>query len=128
MIYVDSSVLLARVFAEDVSPPDELWDMALISSRLLLYEVWTRVHGQNYRLPGRNGVEMLLKRVELIELRSDVLERALRPLPLPLRTLDALHVATMEFLRRHGQQVTLASYDQRLLAVASALGFEAATL
>jgi predicted nucleic acid-binding protein len=39
----------------------------------------------------------------------------------PVRTLDALHLATMDFLRAHGQALELASYDERLLAGARAL-------
>jgi hypothetical protein len=45
----------------------------------------------------------------------------LEPFPVPLRTLDALHVASLEFLREHGQTVELASYDERMLAAARAL-------
>jgi hypothetical protein len=46
----------------------------------------------------------------------------LEPWPAPLRTLDALHLATVEYLRRHGEEVELASYDSRLLAGARVLG------
>jgi predicted nucleic acid-binding protein len=128
VIYVDSSVLLSRAFAEEVSPPDAFWDLPLTSSRLLLYEVWVRVHVQPTRLSHREDIERLLDHVELIGLSDDALDRALHPLPLPLRTLDALHLATMHFLRRHGQEITLASYDQRLLAAASATGISAEAL
>ena len=60
-------------------------------------------------------------RVALVELAPPVLARALEPFPSPVRTLDALHLASMEFLRAHGQIVNLASYDDRLLAAARAL-------
>jgi hypothetical protein len=49
-----------------------------------------------------------------------VLARALDPFPIPVRTLDALHLASIEFLRQR-QQVELASYDERLIAGARAL-------
>ena len=52
-----------------------------------------------------------------------VLARALEPFAPPVRTLDALHLATMDFLRAQGQTLRLASYDQRLAAAAQALGF-----
>jgi hypothetical protein len=45
-----------------------------------------------------------------------------------VRTLDALHLATAEFLRRRGRTVTLGSYDERLLAAAAALGIDPAPL
>jgi hypothetical protein len=57
----------------------------------------------------------------LIELAPAVLARALEPFPIPLRTLGALHVASLEFLRERGQTVELASYDERMLAAARAL-------
>ena len=36
------------------------------------------------------------------------LARALEPWPVPLRTLDALHLATIVFLRGRGEEVELA--------------------
>jgi hypothetical protein len=57
-----------------------------------------------------------------------VLARALEPIPVPLRTLDALHVASIEFLRDRGQAVELASYDERMLAAARALRIPLFTL
>ena len=46
MIYVDASVALAQLFAEDRRPPDAIWSERLTSSRLLRYEVWNRVHSR----------------------------------------------------------------------------------
>jgi hypothetical protein len=43
MIYLDSSVALAYLLAEDRFPPDELWNEQLVSSRLLECEVWNRI-------------------------------------------------------------------------------------
>ena len=39
-----------------------------------------------------------------------------------MRTFNALHLASIEFLREQRQKVTLASYDVRLLAAARKLG------
>jgi hypothetical protein len=52
-----------------------------------------------------------------------VLTRALQPFPAPVRTLDAIHLAALEFIRAQKQSVQLASYDERLLAAARLLGF-----
>jgi len=54
-----------------------------------------------------------------------VLARAIEPFPTCVRTLDALHLASMEFLRAHGQDVKLASYNRRLLTAAGALKIRA---
>ena len=44
MIYLDSSVALAYLLAEDRFPPEDLWKQQLVSSRLLEYELWNRIH------------------------------------------------------------------------------------
>ena len=60
-------------------------------------------------------------RIGLLELVSPVLVRVLEPFPIPLRTLDALHLATIVFLQEHGQDTKLASYDERMLKAARKL-------
>jgi hypothetical protein len=52
----------------------------------------------------------------------------LEPFPVAVRTLDALHLATMDFIRESGEPVQLASYDNRLIAAAEALGITPAAL
>jgi hypothetical protein len=66
-------------------------------------------------------VRELLDGVAYVELTPLVLARAVDPFPVPVRTLDALHLATMAFLQGHGQAIELASYDARLVAAARAL-------
>ena len=123
MIYLDTSVVLARLLAEDRLPPDALWSQPLVSSRLLEFEVFNRVNGRGLASSHGEDARQLIGRVSLLELAPQVLQRALAPFPAPVRTLDALHLATMDFLRSHGQTLELASYDQRLAAAAQALGF-----
>lgn len=121
MIYLDTSVALAHLLVEDASPPEKLWQEALISSRLLEYEIWTRIYGRKLERSHADEVRALLGRVAWVELAPPVLTRALEPFPRPVRTLDALHLASIDFLRRQGQSVPLASYDQRMLSAARAL-------
>ena len=123
MIYLDTSVAIAHLLAEDRVPPDRLWKEPLISSRLIEYEIWTRIHARKLTRSHADEVRSLLSRLALIELAAPVLARALEPFPRPVRTLDALHLASMEFLRTQGQSVTLASYDDRLVTSARALRF-----
>ena len=121
MIYLDASVALAHLLAEDQAPPDRLWQEELISSRLLEYEIWTRIHARKLTRSHADEVRSLLSRVALVELAPPVLARALEPFPKPVRTLDALHVASMDFLQKQGQVVRLASYDGRLVDAARTL-------
>lgn len=123
MIYLDTSVALAHLLAEDRAPPEALWQEPLISSRLIEYEIWTRIHARKLARSHADEVRALLGRLALIELSSHVLVRALEPFPTAVRTLDALHLASMDFLRSQGQPVTLASYDGRLVSAARALRF-----
>jgi hypothetical protein len=121
VIYLESSVALAYLLAEDRTPPASLWQAPLISSRLLEYELWTRIHARGLERSHGDEVRALVGGVALLELAPPVLGRALEPFPLPVRTLDALHLASIEFLRGRGQTIELASYDERLLAAAEAL-------
>lgn len=128
MIYLDSSVALAQLLAEDRFPRAELWQAPLISSRLLEYEIWTRLHARKL---GRSHGELaraLIGALAFVELAPPVLTRALEPFPVAVRTLDALHLASMEFLRTNGQTLELATYDQRLASAATALNIALAEL
>jgi hypothetical protein len=122
VIYVDSSVILAQLLAEDRFPNPSLWSGGgLVSSRLLEYEVWNRINGRG--LTGSHGddVRSLLGRLAMLELAPPVLARALEPFPTPIRTFDALHLASIEFLRGVGQRPSLATYDRRLADAAVGL-------
>ncbi|MGH8732670.1 MAG: PIN domain-containing protein [Burkholderiales bacterium] len=124
MIYLDTSVALAHLLAEDRSPPESLWGQTLVSSRLLEYEMWTRIHARKLARSHGEHLRTLLAQVAILELAPPVLVRALEPFPRVVRTLDALHLASMEFLRAQGQTLQLASYDERLLTVARDLKIE----
>jgi len=69
-------------------------------------------------------MELLLKRINLLEMMPAILARALDSFPIPVRTLDALHLASADFLRSQGETVAVASYDKRLVTAARLLGFE----
>jgi hypothetical protein len=124
VIYLESSVALAHLLAEDRAPPASLWAEELIASRLLEYEVWTRIHARKLARSHGEEARALVGRVILVEMSPLVLARASEPFPVPVRTLDALHLASIEFLRERGQTVALASYDDRLLAAARALAIK----
>ncbi|MFN2383978.1 MAG: PIN domain-containing protein [Gemmatimonadota bacterium] len=123
MIYLETSVALAHLLTEDRSPPGSLWEEALVASRLLEYEIWNRVNARGRSETLGEAVRQLTGRVAMIELGPSILVRALDPFPKPVRTLDALHLASMDFLRRQGQEVVLASYDRRLRTAARQLDF-----
>lgn len=118
LVYVDSSVVLAHLLGEDRGPPESLWAESLVSSRLLEYELWTRLNARGLAKSHGDAARNLLSRLAMLELAPPVLARALEPFPVAVRTLDALHLASVEFLRAQRQDVTLATYDERQRAVA----------
>lgn len=95
MIYLDPSVALAQLFAEDRQPPEHLWREPLTASRLLRYEAWARVHARRLEAPHGDKVRALLamdflrghgQAIELASYDARLLEGA-RALRIPIRRL-----------------------------------------
>lgn len=128
MIYLDTSVALAHLLAEDRRPPAWIWSHGPVSSRLLEYEVWNRLHARSLADSHGEAARGLLARLAFLELVPPVLASALDGFPVPVRTLDALHLASLDYLRRQAQDVELASYDRRMVAAARAMEIPVCTL
>lgn len=122
MIYVDTSVALAQLMAEDRCPPAEFWESGLVTSRLFEYELWTAIHRRRLQRTHGEAARRMIDSLAMAELSRDVLQRATEPFPSPIRTLDAIHLATLLFLRERGLPMELATYDHRLSDAAKALG------
>jgi predicted nucleic acid-binding protein len=118
VIYLDTSVLLAHLLAEDRTPPPELWDEPLIASRLVEYEASVRLRSGGLWESHAEPLRQALARIGFLEMVGPVLERASAGFRGPRGTLDALHLASADFLRGQGASVRLASYDERLLDAA----------
>jgi predicted nucleic acid-binding protein len=128
VIYLDTSVALAHLFAEDRRPSRAFWAEPLVSSRLLEYELWTRAHARGAASTHGDAVREILARVSLVELAPTALARALEPFPAPVRTLDALHLATAQYLVAQRQKLALATYDERMRACAKRMGIALAAV
>jgi predicted nucleic acid-binding protein len=124
LIYLDSSVALAHILSENLQPPDALWREPLFSSRLLLYEVWSRLHAYGMGQSHAEEAEAMCAGITLVDMTPDILRRALDPFPAAVRTLDGMHLATANHLKDGGIAVRLASYDKRMNAVSPALGID----
>ena len=128
MIYLDTSVALAHLLAEDRRPPAWIWDETLVSSRLLEFELWSRIHARDLGATHAEDARELVARIAFLEMVPLVLARAREPFPTPVRTLDALHLASADFLRTQGQHVQLATYDARLRDAARSMDLDVTTL
>lgn len=124
MIYTDSSILLAELLDDAEAAPAWLWNEPRMASRLLQYEVWNRLHAYGVADAAGDDARLLLGSTWLLELVPDVLARALEPFPTPVRTLDALHLATAEFVRHGRGPIRLATLDRRMAVAARAIGLD----
>ena len=122
MIYLDSSVALAHLLAEDRSPPESIWRETLVSSRLLEYEVWNRINARRLGPSHGEAARTLIGHVALIELAPPVLARALESFPIPVRTLDALQLSTALWLKSQQQLDHFLCADPRLCEAAQQEG------
>ncbi len=122
MIYIDSSVVLAHLLAEIRRPPEQIWVERLVASRLVEYEVWNRLHAGGRAETHGEAAEEAIGQIALLELSPVILTRALSAFPVPVRTLDALHLASLDYLREQRQSVELATYDRRMAEAARAMG------
>src|SRR5215204_6011169 len=129
--YLDSSALL-RIVLREPGALDELRSCdALVSSELIAVESARTI--DRLRLQGAltsdeaaarlRIVTEWLEAIDLVLLRPPVLNRASEPMPMPLGTLDALHLATaLSWRDRMGPLPALATHDTVLGSAARAFG------
>jgi predicted nucleic acid-binding protein len=129
--YLDSSVILAIVYGER----DRLDSASFrepVMSRIGIVECHRSLDRLRLRgtLDGkrllrlRETIVRLLRTVSLVELEDALLDRAADAFPLPLRTLDAIHLATaLRCRQEEGGDVAFATHDRALAAAARAYGF-----
>jgi predicted nucleic acid-binding protein len=131
--YIDTSALLRLVLREPGALEDlRSWD-GLVSSELIAVECSRTI--DRLRLQGALTVEEAavrwqavaewLEAIDLVLLGPLVLRRASEPLPTPLGTLDAIHLATALIWReRMGSLPTMATHDGALGLTARTFGFD----
>jgi predicted nucleic acid-binding protein len=131
--YIDTSALLRIVLREQGALDDLRSYDALVSSELIAVESARTI--DRLRLQGSlsadeaaarvRTVNDWLEAIDLVLLRPPVLSRASEPMPMPLGTLDALHLATALIWRdRMGPLPTMATHDTALGVAARAFGFD----
>jgi predicted nucleic acid-binding protein len=131
--YIESSALVAAFLENDRTAQRAIRAPGRrITSALTVAEAQRAVRRgrQTGRLTAEDeraiirGLETFARRCELVAVSDDVLRRAGRPFPLePVRTLDAVHLATIELLGEAPPLVTVATRDRRVEDNARALGY-----
>lgn len=131
--YLDTSALLRLVLRETGALEDLRSYDALVSSELIAVESSRTI--DRLRLQGALTVEEAagrlravtewLEAIDLVLMRAPVLRRASEPLPTPLGTLDAIHLATALIWReRMGALPTIVTHDTALGLAARTFGFD----
>jgi predicted nucleic acid-binding protein len=131
--YIDTSAFL-RIVLREPGALDELrtYDR-LVSSELIAVESARTI--DRLRIQGaltmreaaerRGAVNEWLEAIDLVLVRPPVLSRASEPMPMPIGTLDAIHLSTALIWRdRIGSLQEMATHDTALGAAARAFGFD----
>lgn len=131
--YLDTSALLRIVLREPGAVDDLRTYDGLVSSELIAVESARTID----RLRNQGGltieeaterigvVNEWLEAVDLVLLRPPILSRASEPMPMPIGTLDAIHLATALIWRdRLGPLPQMVTHDAGLGAAARAFGFD----
>lgn len=132
-VYLDTSALLRLVLQEPDGLEQLLSCETLVSSELIAVECHRTL--DRLRLQGAlttheavthfDAVREWLEAVELVLLRPAILTRASAPLPSPLGTLDAIHLATALTWRDRVAPIdAVATHDGALALAARAFGFQ----
>ena len=131
--YIDTSALLRLVLREPGALDDLRSYDGLVSSELIAVESARTI--DRLRLQGSlttdeaairlRAISDWLEAIDLVLLRPSVLSRASEPMPMPLGTLAAVHLATALIWRdRMGALPTMATHDAALGLAARTFGFD----
>ena len=131
--YIESSALVAALLERDAKALKSLRAKTRrITSALTFAEaartiVRARV-GERLTSDEERAAVRALRRFErrcyVVAVTDDVLARVRRPFPVePVRTLDAVHIATAESLGEPPQLITIVTRDNRVRENATALGY-----
>jgi len=131
--YIESSALVAAILEHDAEALADLRELGRrVASALTFAEatravlrarVTRRISPAEERAVLR-ALRTFEHRCTVIAVTEAVLTRAGRPFPIePVRTLDGIHLATLDLLGETPQLVTVVTRDKRVASNARALGY-----
>ena len=131
--YIESSALVAALLERDRAARASIRAQGKrVTSALTLAEAARailrarasgRLREANERAATR-ALQVFARRCDIVSVTDDVLARVGRPFPEePIRTLDAVHLATAEVLAEPPALVTIVTRDARVRENARALGY-----
>ena len=131
--YIETSALLAAILEQDAEATEQLRaDGLRVTSALTFAEA-----GRVIVRAGRTGLltssqeravvrklRTFERRCHVLAITDDILARVRRPFPVePIRTLDAIHLATAEFLGEPPILMSILTRDKRIGRTARAMGY-----
>ena len=132
--YIESSGLVAAILERDAEALAQVREVGQhVTSALTFAEVAralirARADGRITLLEERAAVrafQQFERRCAVVAVSPAVLSRAGRPFPIePFRTLDAIHLATIELMGETPQLVTVVTRDDRVARNARSLGYD----
>jgi predicted nucleic acid-binding protein len=131
--YIESSALLAAILEREAAAVravrargrrvTSVLTIAESQRALIRAHATRRIDATRMRAAAR-ALRTFSTRCDLVSVTDEVLLRAGRSFPLePVRTLDAIHLATAEILGEHPSLITIVTRDQRIRENALALGY-----
>jgi predicted nucleic acid-binding protein len=134
--YIESSALVAALLEQDAEVLAELRELgrritsaltfAEAARALLRARITRRITSAEERAALR-ALQTFERRCAVVAVTEAVLTRAGRQFPVePIRTLDGVHLATVELLGEAPQLVTVITRDERVARNARALGYAVA--
>jgi predicted nucleic acid-binding protein len=133
--YFDSSVVVRIVLGQQGQLAEWRSMVSVVGSRLVEVECLRTIDRLNVEgrlttddtVIRREAIYRMLDRMELVELTSTVLQRASQPMPAPLGTLDAIHLASaMLWKEVKDNDILMATHDRALALAARASGLRVA--
>jgi predicted nucleic acid-binding protein len=131
--YIESSALVAAVLEGDgparaaIRVPSQRVTSALTITEARRAVLRARIGGRITTPQERAAlrtIQRFAQRCHIVSVAEMILARAGRPFPIePVRTLDAIHLATAEFLGDPPALVAVVTRDTRIRENAAALGF-----
>ncbi|HZZ85454.1 MAG TPA: type II toxin-antitoxin system VapC family toxin [Anaeromyxobacteraceae bacterium] len=130
-VYLETSALLRALLEGDAALRSRLAGASLVTSALTFVEADRAIHRarRDGRLDAaqsrhaRRALAALERSCDVLALGEEVLRRAREPLPVePVRTLDALHLASILLLDAELGGLEVATCDERLRRNVEALG------
>jgi hypothetical protein len=128
-VYVDASVIVAATLDQPGALRGVRWALA-VSSELIVVELLRTLDRLRLaaRAPDaelaqlREEAEKNLAKLDLVPINRALLRRAGGAFPMPVKTLDAIHLATALLWEEHAGDIVFLTLDRQLANTARACG------